>query len=598
MPPSSRTRRSGNSGEIARQRNADAAHYAKLLHGELDWIVLKALEKDRTRRYETANGMARDLERYLAGEPLEAAPASAAYRIRKLISKYRLAISTASAIALLLIVGVVATSWMAVRARRAEREALAERNAAQSVTDFLQKDLLAQASANTQAGQGAKPDPDLKVRTALDRAAARIEGKFAGQPRVEAAIRFTLGATYEDLGLYPEAQKHAARSLELRRREFGDEHPDTISSLRLVASLQWYQGKYAEAEALMTKLLPLQQRLAGEEDPFTLGCLNMLASSVAYQGKYAQAEPLFTRLLALDRKVLGAEHSQTLYVMNNLAAIYFRQGKYAQAEDLHARALAIRRRVQSEDHPGTLTSWSNLGEVYLAEGKYAEAESADAQVLAVRRRVLGEDHPDTLTSLRNLATVYRAEGKYAQAEPLFNAVLAARRRVLGPEHPKTLASLRDLATLYRDRRRFPQAEEMLTSALEIQRRISGNQHPDTLDDELLLGEVRLLQSRFGTAESILREALTAYEASAPDSWQRYRAQSLLGAALAGQARFQEAEPLLLSAYDGLTRLNSTIPAPDRPAAHQAAAALGRLYDQWGKPDKAVQWRQKSGESVK
>ena len=179
-PPSSRARHSGNSAEIAQRRSSDPARYPALLHGELDWIVMKALEKERARRYETANGLARDLERYLAGEPLEAAPASATYRVRKLVRKHRAWLVTAAAFITLLIAGVIVSSWMAIRATRAEREALRQRNVAESVSDFLQNDVLAQASANTQAGPAIKPDPDLKVRTALDRAAARIYGQVRG----------------------------------------------------------------------------------------------------------------------------------------------------------------------------------------------------------------------------------------------------------------------------------------------------------------------------------------------------------------------------------------------------------------------------------
>src|SRR6185369_2378133 len=130
-------------------------------------------------------------------------------------------LATAAAFMVLLIAGVIVSSWMAVRATRAEREALREKNVAKSVSDFLQNDVLAQASANNQAGPATKPDPDLKVRTALDRAAARIEGKFAGQPLVEASIRHTIASSYQDLGLYAAAQPHAERSLELRRREQG-----------------------------------------------------------------------------------------------------------------------------------------------------------------------------------------------------------------------------------------------------------------------------------------------------------------------------------------------------------------------------------------
>jgi hypothetical protein len=252
-PPSTRMRQSTRSAEIAQHRRSDPARLPKLLHGELDWIVMKAVEKDRTRRYETVNGLARDLERYQEGEPVEAAPPSTAYRLRKFVRKHRVWLATAAAFLALLVVGVVVSSWMAVRASRAEKAAILERNTANAVNDFLQKDLLAQAGASAQAGPDNKPDRDLKVRTALDRAAARIEGKFQSQPLVEASIRETMGNAYEDLGLYPEAQRQLERALDLRRHVLGEEHPDTLTGMNSLASVYWDAGKYAQAEPLFMK---------------------------------------------------------------------------------------------------------------------------------------------------------------------------------------------------------------------------------------------------------------------------------------------------------------------------------------------------------
>src|SRR5262249_32914826 len=149
----------------------------------------------RSRRYETVDGLSRDLARYLGGDPVEAAPPSSAYRLRKFVRRHRLGLATATAFTVLLVAAVVVSSWMALRATRAEQQARA-------VNAFLRDDLLAQASAGNQATPDIKPDPDLKVRTALDRAAARIEGKFAAQPLVESSIRFTIGDTYLELGLF------------------------------------------------------------------------------------------------------------------------------------------------------------------------------------------------------------------------------------------------------------------------------------------------------------------------------------------------------------------------------------------------------------
>jgi eukaryotic-like serine/threonine-protein kinase len=589
VPPSSRARRSGNSAEIARQRKSDPTRYPGVLHGELDWIVMKALEKERTRRYETANGLARDLERYLAGEPLEAAPASATYRVSKLVRKHRVWLATAAAFLALLVAGVIVSSWMAIRATRAEREAVRERNAARAVSDFLQSDVLAQASANTQAGPATKPDADLKVRTALDRAAARIEGKFAGQPLVEASIRHTIASAYQDLGLYAAAQPNAERALELRRRELGEGHVDTARSLALLGRLKWLQGRYADAEALFTRALEIQRRILGEQHPDTLTSLDNLASAVAYQGKWEQSQALLTKTLDGQRRVLGEENSRTLATMNNLAATCFRLGKFAEAEALHKKALDIRVRILGEEHPSTLVTVNNLGEVYLAEGRYAEAETLFQKALTIRQRVLGPEHPNTLTSIKDLAALDTAKGEYADAEALFKRALDGRVRTLGEQHPETLGSMRDLARLYQAQRRYPDAESLLTKALEIRQRSASEPSPDLANTLASVGELRLQQQRYSDAAAILRNALATYEKTAPDTWPRYKAQQLLGASLLGQDNFAEAEPLLLSGYQGLVRLESTIPVPDR---FDPAQVLVGLYGKWNKPEKAAEWKQK------
>jgi non-specific serine/threonine protein kinase/serine/threonine-protein kinase len=250
-PPSVRMRRTVVTAEEAAQRRSDPVRLPRLLQGELDWIVMKAVEKDRSYRYETVNGLLRDLQRYLAGEPIEAGPPSAAYRVRKIVRRYRLWLSVAAAFAVLLAAGVVISTWMAVRARRAEQSAILERDTAKAVSDFLQKDLLAQGSNEEQAAPGTSPDPDLKVRTAIDRAAARIDGKFASQPLVEASVRHTIGVSFDDLGLYQEAQKQFERALDIRRRVLGPNHGDTLQTMTRLGRIYTAEGRYAQAEQIL-----------------------------------------------------------------------------------------------------------------------------------------------------------------------------------------------------------------------------------------------------------------------------------------------------------------------------------------------------------
>ena len=590
-PPSLRARQSEDSAEIARQRKSDPSRYPALLQGELDWIVMKALEKERSRRYETANGLARDLERFLAGEPIEAAPPSAYYRLRKVARKYRVWIATAAAFTVLLMAGVIVSSWLAVRATRAEREAVRERNIANSVSEFLRNDVLAQASANTQAtGPATRPDPDLKVRAALDRAAARIDGKFGGQPLVEASIRQTIASSYQDLGLYAAAEPHALRSLELRRRELGEMNLDTEKCYANVGRLKFLQGKYVEAESFYAKALEIARSLLGEENSITLAAMDNLAAAVAYQGKWEAARDLFQKTLKVQERVLGSENATTLATMNNLAATYFRLGSFTEAEALHRNALEIRRRTLGKEHPSTLVTLNNLGQAYLAMGDYAKAEPLLTEALNARTRVLRPDHPNTLTTVRDLGTLRLAMGDNAEADRLFTRALESRRRVLGEQHPDTLTSLGDLAKLREAQGKFSDTEALLSQALKGWQEAHPERRADIASVQIAIGEVRGMQRKYVDAEKILRDALTAYE-NMPETWWRYKAERILGASLTGQSRFAEAEPLLLSADRGLTRLDSAIPAYERYSRGQEVQPIVELYTKWGKPDEAAKWQE-------
>jgi non-specific serine/threonine protein kinase/serine/threonine-protein kinase len=446
--PSARLRLSTTSAEIAEQRQSHPARLPKLLHGELDWITMKALEKDRARRYETANAFTRDLQRYLDGDPVEAGPPSGIYRLGKFIRKHRVGLAMAAAFAALLITGVVVSSWMAIRASRAEQAAVLERNIAKTVNDFLQNDLLAQASVDQQATPDVKADPNLTVRTALDRAAARIDGKFTSQPLVEASIRMTIGSTYRQLGLYADAEQQLQSALELRRRVLGEHHPDTIASMDDLGDVYGIRAKYAEAERILVTALDAGRNVLGEEHPLVLDTMDTLGMTYWREGKYMQAEPLLTKALSLRRRVLGDENPDTLRSMTNTAISYYSQGKYAVAEPLFIQALESWRHIRGEEHPDTLKGINNLAMTYRAEGKYVQAEPLFIKALESRRHLLGEEHPDTLRSINNLGLLYSDEGHYARAEGLYLQAFEARRRILGERHTDTITSINELTKLY------------------------------------------------------------------------------------------------------------------------------------------------------
>jgi len=265
----------------------------RVYRGDVETIVAKALEKDKTRRYASTAELAADIRRYLHDEPIVARPPTTTYQLRKFARRHKTLVMGAAAVFVVLVLGIAVSTWEAVKARRAESKAKEQAAIAQAVNDFLQNDLLAQASTTNQS----KADPDLKVRTALDRAAQRIEGKFNQQPEVEASIRNTIGRAYLDLGLHPQARTQFERALDLDRRVLGEKDPKTFRTMSFLGRLEGLQGQNAQAEALLSRTLETQRRVLGPDYPDTLYTANYLANIFQNEGKYAQAEALHSRTL-------------------------------------------------------------------------------------------------------------------------------------------------------------------------------------------------------------------------------------------------------------------------------------------------------------
>jgi non-specific serine/threonine protein kinase/serine/threonine-protein kinase len=580
-----RTQDPATSTDVARKRQIEPPALAKLMRGDLDSITLKALEKDRGRRYGSPSDFAADINRYLKNEAVSAVPPSAAYRAGKFARRYRGALATACAFALVLIAAAVISIQQSIRANR-------EAASAQAVTDFLQNDVLAQASAATQSGPRAKPDPHLEVRTALDRAAQHIAGKFDRQPEVEASIRDTMGQTYMDLGLYPEAGKQLERALDLHRRLLGAQNPKTLKTMSRLGRLARLQGKSAEAETLLGQALTIQRRVLSSEHPDTLYSLSNLSVVYYDQGKYAQAEALLSQTLAIQRRVLGADHPDTLRSMHVLAGVYYSLGKYAQAEALASQTLEIERRVLGPEHPGTLSTMGNLAGLYYTQGKCEQAEALYRQAVEIKRRVLGPEYPGTLLSMSTLASVYTCEGKYAQAEALFGETQKVMSRVLGPENPNTLTNLAGFASMYQQEGKYALAETYAAQAVAGRRHALGPEHPDTLESTADLSLAYLAQGKFTESEPLARDAIQTLRKNQPDDWEGFRAETLLGASLAGEKKYAEAEPLLLEGYRGMDARKEKIAAPDRSHLDLARAWIVQLYQSWGKPEKAAEWSKK------
>jgi tetratricopeptide (TPR) repeat protein len=501
-PPKPSTRLSTLAREelsaVAAKRSAEPAKLGGLIRGDLDWIVMKCLEKDRQRRYETATGLAQDIERHLSSEPVTAGAPGAMYRLGKFMRRHRFGLATATALVLLLVVGVVASTWQAVRATRAEKQTY-------TVATFLQDTL---TSVTPEEAKGRDTKLLLEI---VDKAAARVDKEIKGQPGIEAWLRDILGNVYHKLGLYPQAEPLPREALRLRERTLGKEHHDTLASLNNLAGLLQAKGDHAGAELLCRRALEAQERTLGKEHPDTLGSLNNLAVLLSDKGDYTGAEPLCRRALEARERTLGKEHPNSLGSLNNLAGLLYAKGDYTGAEPLYRRALEARERTLGKEHPDTLRSVGSLAGLLYAKGDYTGAELLFRRALETMERTLGREHPDTLKGVKNLATLLSAKGDYAGADPLSRRALEAQERMLGKEHPDTLRSVNNLANLLFDKGDYTGAEPLSRRALEARERTLGKDHPDTLTSMNELAALLSAKGDYTGAETLFRRALEAME---------------------------------------------------------------------------------------
>ena len=531
---------------------------SRVYRGDLETIAAKALEKDKTRRYGSAAALAADIRRYLQNEPISARPASASYQLQKFAKRHRGLVTAAIALLLVLAAGIVATTREAIRARRAEQAALSAEAVAEAINEFLRNDVLAQASTIAQSRPGAQPDPDLKVRTALERASASIGPRFQDRPLVEASIRQTIGETYRDLGLYPESLLQFDRALSLRRVNLGDSnlatletlhnrghvlylqakypeaeqlfttalegrtralgatHRDTLLTSNSLAMLYYSRGEYAKAEPLLRQFADAMQQQNGEEHRETGAALNDLAGLYKVMGKYREAEPLYVRALAIRQRVLGEDAPETSATMNDLAHLYRLQARYKEAEPLYIRSLEAKRKTLGNDHSDTAIGVGNLGNLYNNMGDYAKAEPLLLESMEMRLRIWGENHPDTANGINNVATMYSGMNRRLEAEKLYERSLGIRRRTLGNEHVLTLQSMGNLAVEYRRGGKYKEAEALLVEAMKTNTRLRGPDHPETLYQVRALASVYRLQQKYALAEPLAIEALAGYRRALKD----------------------------------------------------------------------------------
>jgi serine/threonine protein kinase/tetratricopeptide (TPR) repeat protein len=639
---------------VSGNRRSDPKRLRRLFRGELDWIVMKCLEKDRTRRYETAGGLARDVERYLRDEPVEASPPGAGYRLRKFVKRNKGQVVAAGLVFSALLAGMAGTTWGMIRAEHARQDAvsaqLAEAKRAEGerrAKEEAQK-RLAQIERGTETLASVIQDLDplaaekegVTLRVLLGRrlgeAAQQLEGEAVGDPLVVARLQHVLGISLHELGHQKQAEAVLVKACRTRERLLGADNFDTLATKHHLAMLYRAQGKYPLAETLYKEVLEIRTAKLGADDPDTLHSQQHLAMLYHSQGKFDFAETLCKEVLERRIAKLGADHPDTLHSQHRLAMVYRSQGNYAQAESLCKEVLQLRTGKLGADHLDTLASKHLLAVLYRAQERHALAEPLYKEVLELRTAKLGPDHPDTLGTRHHLALVYWSMDKVDLSIPLLEETVKLRKAKLGPDHPSTLATKVDLGRNYCDAGRLTDGIALLE---EAQQKLKGRDYPrpwwvagallkayvrsgKTAEATAMATEhVRAARKQFPTdspelgaaladagrallelkayavAEPLLGESLSIGERHVPDAWGTHHARSLLGGALLGQQKFADAEPLLVDGYAGMKGREAQIPKHAEASLTQALERLVLLYDTWGRPSKAAEWRKRLGEQA-
>jgi serine/threonine protein kinase/tetratricopeptide (TPR) repeat protein len=440
------------------------------------------------------------------------------------------------------------------------------------------------ASAYKAVGQLAKAVP------LYEQTLAKRQEKFGpDHPRTLGSMN-NLAMAYKAAGQLDKALPLLQQALAKWQEKLGPDHPHTLGSMNNLALAYQAVGELAEAVPLYEQALAKRQEKFGPDHPRTLRSMGNLALAYQAVGQHGKAVPLCEQALAKQQEKLGPDHPHTLTSMNNLAMAYQAVGQHAKAVTLYEQALAKRQEKLGPDHPRTLTSMNSLAMAYQAAGRLDQALPLLRQALAKRQEKLGPDHPHTLGSMNNLALAYQSVGQLDKALPLLQQALAKRQEKLGPDHPSTLTTMASLAAAYLAAQQPDKALPLIHDSLAAQRRRLGPDHAALAGLLASVGQDLLKYGHYTEAEKALRECLTIRETKLPDDWSTFNAKSLLGGSLLGQQHYADAEPLLIQGWQGMLARAETIPAPAKVRLTEARERLVQLYEAWGKPEQAAQWR--------
>jgi eukaryotic-like serine/threonine-protein kinase len=605
--PSRRLATSEGAVSIAAARGTVSSRLIRDVCGDLDWIVMKSLEKDPARRYESASSLARDIRHYLEDEAVDAQPPSARYRLRKLAFKHRAALAVATGFVVVLIAATAISAWEAVRANRAEAGARLDRDQAlraaraqtearelaqsaeksarieaakaTAINTFLMEDLLSQANPEQNA-----VERNVSVRELLDRASIRVNERFQNQPDVESEIRKAIANAYHDLGVFDESERHWRAILELARKTTGPDSPRTWFAQAHVGHLLKHLGRKSEGLKILNEAKEALERLEGRDHPDTIIAMEYLGSAYSESGELPRALSLMEEAVRLRTERAGNDRAVSGKSVQNLARAYNRAGRYSDASALLLKKLDSDKAQRAADHPDTITDMQILADTYEGAGRMSEAISLGEEVLKLSKSRLGANHPETIITMNNLGITYSHAHRDKDAVAILEPALELSKAKRGAEHPDTLNTINNLAVAYRNLGELQKAQPLFEEFLRVFRAKHASDDPQALHAMVNLGRIYLAGGRANEGLALLEEAYRRGKVTLDTSYtQTCDALYCLGMEHHRAGRFDRAIPL----FEELSLLRTRRLGPKHQQTWEAIHLLAVTYRNNRQPEKAI-----------
>lgn len=626
---------------IAAKRRVEVRKLGTIVRGELDWIVMRAIEKDRSRRYESASALAADIQRYLGGQPVLAAPPSSAYLLRKFVRRHRGRVAAAGLLATALVLGTVGTSYGMVRATRSAESERAAKQVAEERRVEAEKSLgFALKGNQILGGIFDSLDPDTQyqnvaefrgaIHANLGKAVAQLDGTSIGTALDVARMQNTLGRSFQRMSDPIAAAGLFEKALATFEKDLGPDHIDTLDARNNLAVAYMDSGRSKEALPLLELGQQNRERTQGVGNVDSIVGLRNLGGAYFSSGDYARAGEIARRALERARTSLGQEHPETHLCALSLGTLLIAEGKADEAIPILKDALDRQRAISGPSHPATLRTQVELANAYGTVGRGAIALPMLEDACDRAMESLGEGHAVTIAVTNQLGVIYWGMGRPKDAIPLFEKNLVHQIATSGPDSYATLTTKANLGVNYlavgRVKEAVPLLEEVAKSAgtyplfesyssdlLDAYQRLEDYEKIVVLLDRALvkarkdfapkspdlasllarLGSARLELKQWGQAEPLLRECLAIRQEVNPEDWTTFNTMSMLGAALDGQGKHEEAKGLLVAGYEGMRDRKDDIPAQARNRISQALDRLIAHAEATGDTDALARWKAES-----